>query len=42
MGQLLAGELMEKTRPSSPVTELRPFSEDKEIGEVWIAVTWGG
>ncbi len=41
MGQLLVGKFTEIALPPSPATGLRVFLEDKEIGDLWIAVTWG-
>ena len=41
LDNLLVGNLVEISLPPSPFGELKFFMEDREIGELWIAVTWG-
>jgi hypothetical protein len=38
---LLVGKLTEISLPSSPDSEVKFFFEDREIGDLWVAVTWG-
>ena len=41
LDDLLVGKLTKIGLPSSPISELKFFLEDREIDELWIAVTWG-
>jgi len=41
LGNLLVGKLAPAALPSSPVTPMKLFLEDKQIGDLWVAVTWG-
>ena len=41
LGNLLVGKLTETALPSSPITEMTLFLQTKEIGDLWVAVTWG-
>ena len=41
-GKQLTGRLTNIERPASPVGDLRFFFDDKQIGDLWIAVKWGG
>jgi len=41
LGNLLVGKLTKIGLPSSPVSEVKFFLEDREIGDLWVAVTWG-
>jgi hypothetical protein len=41
LGNLLVGKFTNIDLPSSPVGELKFFFEDREIGDLWIAVAWG-
>jgi hypothetical protein len=38
---LLFGKLTNIALPSSPVSEVKFFFADREIGDLWVAVTWG-
>ena len=38
---LLVGKLTNIGLPSSPVSEVKFFFEDREISDLWVAVTWG-
>jgi hypothetical protein len=41
LANLLVGKLTNIGLPSSPVSELKFYLEDREIGDLWVAVTWG-
>lgn len=41
LGNLLVGKLTQIGLPSSPVSEVKFFLADREIGDLWVAVTWG-
>jgi hypothetical protein len=41
LGNLLVGKLTNIGLPSSPVSEVKFFLKDREIGDLWVAVTWG-
>lgn len=41
LDNLLVGKLTEISLPSSPVSEVKFFVEDRKIGDLWVAVTWG-
>ena len=41
LGGMMVGQLAAASLPSSPSGELKFFLEDKELADVWIAVTWG-
>ena len=41
LGNLLVGQLTQSALPSSPVTPMKLFFEDKQFGDLWVAVTWG-
>ena len=41
LDNLLVGKLTNIGLPSSPVSEVKFFLEDREIGDLWVAVTWG-
>ena len=41
LDNLLVGKLTKIGLPSSPVSEVKFFLEDREIGDLWVAVTWG-
>lgn len=41
LGDLLAGRLNNIGMPSTPVSPLRFFLEDRQLGDIWLAVTWG-
>jgi len=40
-GNVLVG-VLKTIAPAAPVTDLSLFFDDKELGDVWIAVTWSG
>lgn len=40
LDNLLVGRLTKIGLPSSPVSEVKFFLEDREIGDLWVAVTW--
>lgn len=41
LDNLLVGKLTNIGLPSSPVSEVKFFLENREIGDLWVAVTWG-
>ncbi len=41
LDNLLVGKLTEISLPPSPVDEMKFFLEDRELGDLWVAVTWG-
>jgi len=41
LGNLLVGKLTQTALPSSPVAEVKLFLDDNQIGDLWVAVTWG-
>jgi hypothetical protein len=41
LGNLLVGQLTQSALPSNPVGELKLFFADKQIADLWVAVTWG-
>ena len=41
LDNLLVGKLTETGLPSSPVSEVMFFLEDRGMGDLWVAVTWG-
>jgi hypothetical protein len=42
LGDLLVGKLAEIALPASPTGQLKLYLGDKELEELWLAVTWGG
>jgi hypothetical protein len=42
MGNVLIGKFMNMALPAVPVANLKLFFEDKELSDLWIAVTWSG
>ena len=41
LGKLLHGQLTNIDLPSSPVSELKFFFVDRQLGDMWVAITWG-
>jgi hypothetical protein len=41
LDNLLVGKLSQISLPPSKVSEVKFFLEDREIGDLWVAVTWG-
>jgi len=41
LGNVLVGKLTQTALPSSPVAEVKLFPDDNQIGDLWVAVTWG-
>ncbi|UVO28152.1 hypothetical protein [Bradyrhizobium arachidis] len=42
MGKVLTGNFTSMALPAAPVGDLKLFFDDKELGDLWIAVTWSG
>jgi hypothetical protein len=42
LGNLLIGRLSDKTMPAAPVADLKLYFDDKDLGDLWLAVTWSG
>jgi hypothetical protein len=41
LGNVFVGKLTDIDLPSSPASEVKFCFEDKEISDLWVAVTWG-
>jgi hypothetical protein len=42
MGNVLIGKFTSMALPAAPVGDIKLFFDDKELGDLWIAVTWSG
>lgn len=42
MGNVLVGKFTSMALPAAPVADLKLFFDDKDLGDLWVAVTWSG
>lgn len=42
MGGVLIGKFSNMAMPASPVADLKLYFDDKDLGDLWLAVTWSG
>lgn len=42
MRHVLIGKFTSMALPAAPVADLKLFFDDKDLGDLWVAVTWNG
>ena len=42
MGNVLIGKFTSMALPAAPVADLKLYFDEKDLGDLWVAVTWSG